>query len=120
MGDDTSDLSAVEQAGREIGRELAPPTIDGGAARAMREALAALGFKPKHRVDGDSARYVLGNCPYRDAVRENQPVVCTLHRGITTGLLDRLDRQARLTDFVARDPYAAGCVIDVGSLSPPP
>jgi hypothetical protein len=58
-------------------------------------------------------RYVLGNCPYREAVAQNQPVICTLHRGITRGMLDRLDGTARLADFVAKDPYSAGCVIDV-------
>jgi hypothetical protein len=60
-------------------------------------------------------RYVLGNCPYRDAVRENPPAICTLHRGITRGLLERLDPGARLADFVARDPYAAGCIVDVAT-----
>jgi hypothetical protein len=32
----------------------------------------------------------LRDCPYRDAVRENQAVVCALHRGITRGLLDAI------------------------------
>ena len=58
-------------------------------------------------------RYVLGNCPYRDAVAENQPVVCALHRGMTSGLLERLDRKARLTGFLPKDPYRAGCFVDV-------
>jgi len=44
-------------------------------------------------------------------VRENQEAVCTLHRGITRGLLDVLQPQAKLAGFVPRDPYAAGCLI---------
>jgi hypothetical protein len=60
---------------------------------------------------------VLCNCPYRDAVRENQAAVCTLHRGITEGLLDRLDPMAWLADFVAEDPYEAGCRIDVAGVA---
>ena len=56
---------------------------------------------------------MLCNCPYRDAVRQNQPAVCTLHKGITTGLLDRLDPGTRLSDFVAKDPYEAGCLIEL-------
>ena len=55
----------------------------------------------------------LGNCPYREAVRENQPVVCALHRGLTRGLLDQLDPAARLADFVPKDPDRAGCLIEV-------
>jgi hypothetical protein len=28
-------------------------------------------------------------------------------------MLDRLDRTAKLANFVAKDPYGAGCLIDV-------
>jgi predicted ArsR family transcriptional regulator len=108
-------LDDIEQAGREIGRELAP---SGGAmtsvAAALNDALTALGFDPRlEEPEPRGSRHVLGNCPYRDAVRQNQPVVCTLHRGITRGLLDRMDPNASLADFVARDPDTAGCLIDV-------
>ena len=58
---------------------------------------------------------MLTNCPYRDAVAENPAVVCSLHRGITSGLLDRLATRRRLTGFVAREPYAAGCLVDLGA-----
>jgi hypothetical protein len=57
---------------------------------------------------------VLRNCPYREAVRENQAVVCALHRGITLGLLDAMEPGATLLDFVPRDPFTAGCLVDVG------
>ena len=62
----------------------------------------------------------LGNCPYRDAVRENQPVICTLHRGITLGLLDVLEPDGKLIDFVPRDPDIAGCLIELGGVSAGP
>ncbi len=82
----------------------------------MDDILPALGFAPRpERRARDAIRYVLCNCPYRDAVRENEQAVCTLHRGITLGLLDRLDPGARLADFVPKDPYTAGCVIDVAT-----
>jgi hypothetical protein len=58
-------------------------------------------------------RHVLGNCPYREAVAQHQSLVRTLHRGMTQGMLDRLNRTAKLADFVATDPYRAGCLIDV-------
>jgi hypothetical protein len=50
---------------------------------------------------------------YRDAVRASQPAICALHRGVTTGLLDGFDPGANLTDFVPKDPDAAGCLIEV-------
>ncbi|MGE5635417.1 MAG: helix-turn-helix transcriptional regulator [Nocardioidaceae bacterium] len=109
-------LRDVERAGRRIGRELAPS----GAAPpepALHDTLTELGFEPlvERRPSGRlSCR--LGNCPYRDPVVENQPVVCTLHRGITRGLLDVLAPAARLARFVPHDPDAAGCEIDVDGL----
>jgi predicted ArsR family transcriptional regulator len=107
-------LADIEAAGREIGREIAPERRDRNVVDALQDTLAALGFAP-HREPGDGSdvRYVLGNCPYREAVAENQPVVCALHRGMTSGVLERLDRSATLTGFVPKDPYRAGCLVDV-------
>jgi predicted ArsR family transcriptional regulator len=114
-------LDAVEATGREIGREIAPDGTDRPLADSMRDVLTALGFAPRQdgAADRGGARYVLANCPYRDAVRENQPAVCTLHRGITRGLLDRLAPGGELVEFVARDPDAAGCVIGIATDAAP-
>jgi len=109
----------VEEAGRRIGRDLAPAesgaAADGGdPERRLFDALVALGFRPeRERRDGGRLAYRLCNCPYRDVVRGQPAVVCGLHRGITRGLLDALDPASELAGFVARDPYAAGCEIEV-------
>jgi len=108
-------LHEVEAAGRQIGAELAPDRPMARVTAAMQDALTALGFAPSAEAIPDGSRYVLANCPYRDAVAENPAVVCTLHRGITQGLLDRLDPPSRLTSFVARDPYQAGCSIEIAT-----
>jgi len=80
----------------------------------MGRALTALGFAPqRQRARTGRVVFRLGNCPYREAVRENQPVVCALHRGLTRGLLDQLNPAARLADFVPKDPDRAGCLIEV-------
>jgi predicted ArsR family transcriptional regulator len=110
----TGRVADIEAGGREIGRELAP---DGAGSETMRDALAALGFAPRQEATGDGVRYVLGNCPYRDAVAQNRTLVCNLHRGITAGLLDRLDPGSELTGFVAKDPYEAGCLIEIAATS---
>ena len=84
----------------------------------MQDAFAALGFAPRlERPAPDRLRYVLRNCPYRGAVRENQPAVCTLHRGVTAGLLEGIDPEASLVDFIPKDPDVAGCLIEVGGAS---
>ena len=102
----------LESVGHEIGRELAPSGAP--APNAMRDVLAALGFQPMSSLDGDGTlTYSLANCPYRDAVREDQQVVCALHRGLTLGLLDEVAPGTQLTAFVPKDPYAAGCLIEV-------
>jgi predicted ArsR family transcriptional regulator len=111
---DGPELEQIEDAARRIGRELAPRDAGHGLREAMRDALTALGFAPRVEDRPDAGpRYVLGNCPYREAVAENPALVCTLHRGITSGLLERLDPVARLEAFVAKDPFTPGCLVDV-------
>lgn len=109
-------VAAVEAEGRAIGRELVPDSGSAMGAEAIRDALTALGFAP--RLDAKphaGLRFVLGNCPYREAAAANPAVVCSLHRGITQGLLDRLDPRRRLTGFVPKDPFTAGCLIELGA-----
>ena len=91
-------LRSIENAGREIGRELAPEDAVSDPD-ALEISLTALGFQPLvTRQKGDQLTVCLRNCPYRDAVHENQPAVCALHKGITRGLLD---------------PDRAGCLIEL-------
>lgn len=106
-------LRKVEATGREVGRDLAPEGGAGSAEEQMHATLTSLGFQPHRVVDEGKLTYKLCNCPYRDAVSENQAVVCTLHRGITRGVLDVLSPGTELAGFVPRDPYAAGCLIEL-------
>lgn len=110
-------LREVERAGREFGRELVGEPAAAGAEEAIGRTLTGLGFAPQ-REPGEAGgmRYRVGTCPYRDAVRDNQPVVCALHRGLTLGLLSELAPGARLAGFVPMDPDRAGCLIDVRDL----
>jgi predicted ArsR family transcriptional regulator len=109
----TGGLRGVEATGRRIGRELAPR--DGRST--LEVTLATLGFQPRVALrEGHRLTFCLANCPYSDVVRENQPVVCTLHRGITRGLLDVLEPHAKLAGFVPRDPDQAGCLIELSGV----
>jgi predicted ArsR family transcriptional regulator len=110
-------LRDVERMGREIGRELAVGA-NSPAEQAIEDMLAALGFRPQvERRPGGRLACRLRSCPYRDSVRENQDVVCTLHRGLTRGLLDQVAPAAALARFVPHDPDRAGCEIDVDGLA---
>jgi predicted ArsR family transcriptional regulator len=109
-----SPVEEVESTGREIGRELAEQGDAGSPEERMRRTLATLGFRPARTINRDGKLdYTLANCPYREAVHENQPVVCALHRGLTRGLLDGISPDTELTAFVPRDPDAAGCLIQL-------
>lgn len=110
---DRARLREVEKVGREIGRELAPEDAR-EPAESFRDVLSALGFQPELEVEREGKlTCTLCNCPYRASVRERPDVVCTLHRGITLGLLDRLDPSARLARFEPHDPDEAGCLVEV-------
>jgi predicted ArsR family transcriptional regulator len=107
-------LRDIEAAGEKLGRELAGT----GPALPIEERLAAtlatFGFRPRRLPDRRGRLcFELGNCPYRAAVRVNQPVVCTLHRGLTRGMLDVFDPRADLVEFVPRDPDEAGCRVEI-------
>lgn len=103
----------IEAVGRTIGGELASSGGAGGEQQ-MHDVLTALGFQPvRDEVSGDRLTYRLRNCPFREAVRERQPLVCGLHRGLTRGLLDTLDPKTKLVGFVAKDPDEAGCLIEL-------
>jgi predicted ArsR family transcriptional regulator len=107
-------LREIERTGREIGRELAPPAA-GDTAEDLRDALAALGFEPTLERGDGSFTCRLGNCPYKASVRESPEVVCTMHRGITAGLLEELDPEAKLVNFEPHDPDHAGCLVEVST-----
>jgi predicted ArsR family transcriptional regulator len=108
-----SRLREVERAGRDIGREIAP-TGAASTEEALRDTLTALGFQPVlERGPEDRLSCCLRNCPYRNSVKENQEVVCTLHRGITRGVLEILEPAAQLVGFVPHDPDTAGCEIEI-------
>ncbi len=111
-----SRLREVERAGAQMGVELAGELGPGAGhdpARALSHALEALGFEPERLEDGDTLRYRLMTCPYAEAVRENPPVVCTLHRGVIRGVLDAVAPEMRLTGFEPHDPDEAGCLVEV-------
>ncbi|MDQ2621437.1 MAG: helix-turn-helix domain-containing protein [Actinomycetota bacterium] len=112
-------LRRVEEAGREIGRDLGrgiatdPARVD--TAGSLNDALATLGFRPRldRGADGSFTCH-LDNCPYMESAAANRDVVCGLHRGMTAGLLERIDADAELTGFEPHDPREAGCVVKVG------
>lgn len=112
---DPAGLRQVQEEGRRIGRELAPDaTTDVALSESVSHVLTSLGFQPEIETGQEGVLCCrLGNCPYRDSARENPEVVCTLHKGITEGLLDELDPAARMVHFEPHDPSRAGCTVEI-------
>ncbi len=110
---DPDRLAEVAATGRQLGQELAGQASADAVAATMETMLGQLGFAPALHRTGQRVTFELGRCPYREAVHENQPVVCTLHEGLTIGLLDKLSPASRLESFVPGDPDRAGCLIQI-------
>lgn len=106
-------LRRVEAVGREAGLGMSAEAGENPEGTFLR-ALNRLGFAAE--VIGGEKGFAcrLGRCPFRDAARENSEVVCTLHRGMTRGLLESIDPDLQLLRFEARDPDRAGCLVEIG------
>lgn len=116
--DDEDRLDEVERVGHEIGREMADDAADDPIS-GFKQAITALGFQPEME-SAEKGRFTctLRNCPYRESALKRPDVVCTLHRGITTGLLSRLAPEAKLVRFEPHDPDRAGCRVEVETPAP--
>jgi predicted ArsR family transcriptional regulator len=82
-----------EAAGRDWGRYLAPrrsPLASATHDEAIADAVRLLdeqGFAPEAK-DGDIR---LRRCPYLDLAEQHPEVVCSVHKGLLAGALERLD-----------------------------
>jgi len=108
-------VEEMEETGRLIGRGLASDHPGSKDEQMLFDTLTTLGFQPAREPDqaGDRVVYRLRNCPYRQAVHERQPLVCALHRGLTTGLVEAIDGHSEVVGFEPKDPDLAGCMIAV-------
>ena len=108
------DPGQIEERGRKIGAGLADQGGNADPETRFHDALAAMGFRPTREPgEGDEMTYCLNNCPYREAALERQSVICALHKGITSGILNSIDEETEMTGFKIKDPIQAGCEIKV-------
>lgn len=98
--------------GRELAAEIGAPD-EGGYAEAVTAVAAAmtgLGFSMDPDVEGQ--RLLATNCPFGEAAVDHPEVVCSLDRGIITGLLGALGA----TELPVLTPHSSpeeGCVTRV-------
>ena len=108
-----ADPAEIRAQGRMIGREIAAESESTDGPAVLDDSLRAMGFWPRREQKDTTTCFTLCNCPYRDVAESNIEVICTLHLGIAEGIVQGADRRARVTDFEARDPKAAGCRIEI-------
>lgn len=114
----------AEAFGRSQGAGL---MAQGTAGRgAILSGLARLGFAPREVASAAEAAdgildARLEHCPFREAVlAPGGEVICALHAGLLAGMASTSGPQARLTEFVAKDPRMAGCVVRLEGVPDPP
>ncbi|MGF1666508.1 MAG: helix-turn-helix transcriptional regulator [Acidimicrobiia bacterium] len=118
-----NDIAAVaEDVGRQYGRELAAevgtPEEDGyqAAVTAVAQAMSGLGFgiaqDTSTATTADTSRLLTSHCPFGSAAVGHPDVVCSLDRGIVSGLFERLSDRCEPVLHPHTDPVEA-CVTEV-------
>ena len=80
-----------------------------GSSEAVAELLGDMGFEPEPVAGGIALR----NCPFREIVDDNQPVVCAIHEGMLDGMLEQPPEGSTTRRGIALEPFAApeGCLV---------
>lgn len=102
-GEDAADV------GRDHGRTL-DPLMEENAVDATQAMLGDWGFDPEVVVAQEESWLWFGHCPFAELAEANPELVCSLHRGLIEGLLDRRgdDPPVEFHDRSAREPC---CVV---------
>jgi len=99
--------AAIEEVGRERGRELAGETPESReqAVAAVVRLLEQFGFRPRVRRTGGGRRIDMRPCPFGDTAWKHSAVVCPLHLGLMRGVLDRAGAGIDV-EATALEPFA--------------
>jgi predicted ArsR family transcriptional regulator len=110
-----ADLAAVaEDVGRDYGRDLAAqiglPEEPGyeQAVRAVAQAMTMAGFEVD--AEPDAHRLLTSFCPFGTTAIAHPEVVCSLDRGMVTGLLEALHQPWRAVTLTPHPGEAEECV----------
>jgi predicted ArsR family transcriptional regulator len=76
---------------RTRGRLADGPLPFGEAVGVLVEELQLLGGAPQNlQMNGGSAAFFSTNCPFLELAERHQPLVCSVHRGVSRGMLSEL------------------------------
>lgn len=99
--------------GSEIASEIGAPSESGfdTAVNAVALAMTGMGFATDS--DADTRRLLTSHCPFADTAIKHPEVVCSLDRGIVSGLMEGLSPDWRPVQVVSHPGLAEDCVAQV-------
>ena len=99
--------------GSEIASEIGAPSESGfdTAVKAVALAMTGMGFATDS--DADTRRLLTSHCPFADTAIKHPEVVCSLDRGIVSGLMEGLSPDWRPVQVVSHPGLAEDCVAQV-------
>ena len=114
--------------------ECSPVEVGAGAGRALAEScaegadpldtleaeMARRGFEPKRETRGPVTELVLERCPFLAAASAHPEVVCQIHRGLATGILDGMGGEVQVGNLIVHPPAEAGCRLQFERRPPAP
>lgn len=65
----------------------------------LQEAMAKAGFDPRFRRRDSQVEVMFRDCPFRELTDDYRDLVCALHRGLLTGMLEGLKPRMALREF---------------------
>ncbi len=99
--------------GKEIAAEIGAPEESGFDMAVSAVALAMTGMGFSTDPDADSRRLLTSHCPFADTAVKHPEVVCSLDRGIVSGLMETLSADWRPVQVVSNPGAAEDCVAEV-------
>ena len=76
-----------------------------------------LGFDPVRRGRAGRPELVLRHCPFADVAADDPDSICSLHLGVAEGVAG-LRGDVEVLGMVVRDPYRAGCRLQMRRIDP--
>jgi predicted ArsR family transcriptional regulator len=99
--------------GKEIAAEIGGPEEPGFDMAVSAVALAMTGMGFSTDSDVDARRLLTSHCPFADTAVKHPEVVCSLDRGIVSGLMEGLSADWRPVQVVSHPGAAEDCVVEI-------
>ena len=106
------------EAGVAAGRTLAASVEGADPLDTLEGEMARRGFEPRRETIGAVTELVLERCPFLAAASVHPHVVCAIHRGLATGILDGMGAEQQVRDLIVHPPAQAGCRLQLAPRSP--